>query len=115
MLAPVIDLKSRRDDDDIYPANDNTSKVSEQPAAVPTAGSQLNIDYNLDIVDEYNPLIPNEYEKVIKELRDYKDKERVNDYRNDDNDRESRKNYNRKRKTRYNSSDYIEHFIFIYI
>lgn len=67
ILAPVIDLKSKRDDEDIYPASESVAKpVPEKPPVIPSACSQLNIDYNLDIVDEYNPLFPNEYEKVIK-------------------------------------------------
>lgn len=45
-------------------------------------------DYDWDVVDEYNPLWPNEYEKIIKERREQRD-----------NERKRRKNRNENRDT----------------
>lgn len=45
-----------------------------QPLA-PVMDNNKSSDYDWDVVDEYDPFWPNEYEKMIKEKRD-KDKER---------------------------------------
>lgn len=43
-------------------------------------------DYDWDVVDEYDPFWPNEYEKLIKERRDRRDSERKRrNNRNDNN------------------------------
>jgi len=91
-LAPVIDLKSKRDDEDttlpfIRPDH-------RHPVLAATAGV-YGSDYDWKVIDEYDPLWPNEYEKVVKEIRGIRDK---------DSDREERRK-ERKRKSRFSEQD----------
>lgn len=102
VLAPVIDLKSKKKEDDSFmnqTVNSNYSnKVScGSPARLvprfhlivflqeikpllhhstlpPATGSNKEFDWN--IINEYDPMWPNDYEKVVKDLREMKDKER---------------------------------------
>lgn len=70
VLAPVIDLKSKtRDiekDEDALHNNPLTSNTG-------TIGIGSEFDWN--VINEYDPTWPNEYEKVVKELRDIRDRE----------------------------------------
>ncbi|KAI4487642.1 hypothetical protein M0802_011955 [Mischocyttarus mexicanus] len=71
VLAPVIDLKSKtRDvekDDENLPnnplTNNNTSNIG------------IGSEFDWNVTNEYDPMWPNEYEKVVKELRDIRDRE----------------------------------------
>lgn len=71
VLAPVIDLKSKanrdvdREDDNIHNPLSSSS--------VSSIGVGGEFDWN--VVNEYDPIWPNEYEKVVKELRDIRDRE----------------------------------------
>jgi len=75
VLAPVIDLKSKgnretekeREDD----GTTSTNSLSSGTGNSVVAGSEF--DWN--VVNEYDPMWPNEYEKVVKELRDIRDRE----------------------------------------
>ncbi|EFA03164.1 splicing factor 45 [Tribolium castaneum] len=92
-LAPVIDLKSKRDDDDIYPTY---QKVKNEPS-LPTLSSSVTygIEYDWNVDDEYDPLWPNEFDKVVKELRENRERE---------NDKEEKRR-ERKRKSRFSDPE----------
>ncbi|GJQ69684.1 putative nucleic acid binding protein [Trypoxylus dichotomus] len=96
-LPPVIDLKSKKDDDDIYP-NLNTgyskTKIESVLPIIPSSGS-FKQEYDWNVVDEYDPLWPNEYEKVVKELRESRDR---------DNEKEEKRR-ERRRKSRFNDPE----------
>ncbi|XP_032663183.1 splicing factor 45 [Odontomachus brunneus] len=72
VLAPVIDLKSKanrdldREDDATHNNPLSTSNVS---------GIGVGGEFDWNVVNEYDPIWPNEYEKVVKELRDMRDRE----------------------------------------
>ncbi|CAG5095643.1 Similar to Rbm17: Splicing factor 45 (Mus musculus) [Cotesia congregata] len=87
VLPPVIDLKSKassrdaaaaaaaaaaaeRDEDGSTVATNNTNVFTNQVVNSATTG-----EYDWNVINEYDPLWPNEYEKVVKELRDIRDKE----------------------------------------
>ena len=60
VLTPVIDLKSKQKDDD--EANSNSPKVQSK-----TFTSSLNVrDFDWNVANEYDPMWPNDYEKVAK-------------------------------------------------
>jgi splicing factor 45 len=93
-LAPVIDLKSKRDDDDIYPTS--FTKVKNEPS-LPTLSSSVTygVEYDWNVDDEYDPLWPNEFDKVVKELRENRERE---------NDKEEKRR-ERKRKSRFSDPE----------
>ncbi|XP_060805947.1 splicing factor 45 [Amyelois transitella] len=63
VLTPVIDLKSKQKDDD--ESNSNSPKL--QPK---TLTASLNVrDFDWNVVNEYDPMWPNDYEKVAKEMQ----------------------------------------------
>lgn len=97
-------LKSRKDNDadDIFRSVDaikpKTQIISMPPAVTPS--SKVFNDYNWDVVDEYDPLWPNEYEKLIVERRDKElDKQRERNALNRDDRNNKRKN------SRFNEND----------
>ncbi|KAI4465801.1 splicing factor 45 spf45 [Holotrichia oblita] len=96
-LPPVIDLKSKKDDDDIYPnLNSGYAKGKIEPVLpiIPSTGN-FKQEYDWNVVDEYDPLWPNEYEKVVKELRESRDR---------DNEKEEKRR-ERRRKSRFNDPE----------
>ncbi|KAL7298163.1 hypothetical protein TKK_0009161 [Trichogramma kaykai] len=69
VLAPVIDLKSKnqsREHD-----KDEDSKFTFPGIT----GASLIGEYDWNVVNEYDPSWPNDYEKVVKELREIKERE----------------------------------------
>lgn len=72
MLTPVMALKSKKDDVDIFKpvskAHTMTTNVSTNHHLTPS--NKVFNDYDWDVVDEYDPIWPNEYEKLVKEKRD---------------------------------------------
>ncbi|KAL0278935.1 UNVERIFIED_CONTAM: hypothetical protein PYX00_000611 [Menopon gallinae] len=85
VLAPVIDLKSKRDDDDSNSSGSmpnsyfNRVVLSHQETRTPLQPLQTmssNKDFDWNIINEYDPMWPNDYEKVVKDLREIRDKER---------------------------------------
>ena len=66
-LAPVIDLKSKSRD--IEKNDDRPVKNSSHNSSV------VSSEFDWNVVNEYDPMWPNEYEKVTKELRDMRDRE----------------------------------------
>lgn len=71
MLAPVIDLKSKSRD-----IERDEEQVTSSPL-VSGGGNNIGIasEFDWNVVNEYDPMWPNEYEKVVKELRDLRDRE----------------------------------------
>lgn len=79
VLAPVIDLKSKKDDDD---SNSNSSfgsysKESKNLNFSPHQNSisARDLDWNFEGL-EYDPMWPNDYDKVVKDLREIRDREK---------------------------------------
>ncbi|XP_028144116.1 splicing factor 45 [Diabrotica virgifera virgifera] len=92
-LAPVIDLKSKRDDDELKSLA--KPKSDPWPPILSSAGDDLNI------VNEYNPSWPNEFEKKVKELREHsRDRENREPRDRDRTDKEEKKK-EKKRKSRF--------------
>ncbi|KAK9878448.1 hypothetical protein WA026_022088 [Henosepilachna vigintioctopunctata] len=88
-LPPVIDLKSKKDDDELYHPMLSKSKKEN---TLPISGAGYAGEYDWNCVDEYDPLWPNEYEKVVKELRDNRDRDVDKDDKRRDRRRKSRFN-----------------------
>lgn len=72
VLAPVIDLKSKGNRD-IEREDDGTHSNPLSTGSASSLGVGGEFDWN--VVNEYDPMWPNEYEKVVKELRDIRDRE----------------------------------------
>lgn len=72
VLAPVIDLKSKanRDLDREEDGNPNNPVSTSGVSGMGVGG-----EFDWNVVNEYDPMWPNEYEKVVKELRDIRDRE----------------------------------------
>ncbi|CAH2050331.1 unnamed protein product, partial [Iphiclides podalirius] len=62
VLTPVIDLKSKPKDEDENPNSPNVPAKAFTPS--------LNVsDFDWNVANEYDPMWPNDYEKVAKELQ----------------------------------------------
>ncbi|XP_055849464.1 splicing factor 45 [Episyrphus balteatus] len=84
LLTPMISLRPKKPpEDDIFtPMKSEPRPIKTmiaQPLA-PVIENNKSNDYEWDVVDEYDPFWPNEYEKLIKEKRD-RDKERRDERR----------------------------------
>lgn len=71
-LTPVVNLKSKRENVDLFglPSSSSTSFVDKSKqvtvtATIPSTASASSND-NWDVVDEYDPSWPNEYDKLVK-------------------------------------------------
>ncbi|XP_067002298.1 splicing factor 45 [Anabrus simplex] len=73
ILAPVIDLKSKKDDDD---SNSNSSFGSYTGKDKHALQSQMPRDSDWNVEGEYDPMWPNDYEKVVKDLREIREREK---------------------------------------
>ncbi|XP_015114085.1 splicing factor 45 [Diachasma alloeum] len=73
VLPPVIDLKSKttltRE-----PDREDDASNSIFPTAIPN-NTATSGEFDWNVVNEYDPMWPNEYDKVVKELRDIRDRE----------------------------------------
>nr|CAD7445508.1 unnamed protein product [Timema bartmani] len=87
-LAPVIDLKSKKEEDD---SNLNSNMGSFQPV------KEKEKDSDWGVEDEYDPMFPNDYEKVVKELREIREKEKEKE----DDDKRRRNREERRGRDRY--------------
>ncbi|KAK4286848.1 hypothetical protein Pmani_040061 [Petrolisthes manimaculis] len=77
-LAPVIDLKSRREDEDGSPQSIFFPGQKDQEFGVGKGGSSPYVassDPEWKFINEYDPLWPNDYEKVVKDMRERRDRE----------------------------------------
>ena len=79
VLAPVIDLKSKTNRDAEREEHDSTHNNPLSTGSVSSIGIGDEFDWN--VVNEYDPMWPNEYEKVVKELRDIRDREHETEMR----------------------------------
>ncbi|XP_046963559.1 splicing factor 45 [Vanessa cardui] len=92
VLTPVIDLKSKQKDDDDL--NTNSPKTHSK-----TITASLNVrDFDWNVANEYDPMWPNDYEKVAKEMQ----AKRLNLDGSERNDR-----LERKRKSRFGDDEDI--------
>ncbi|XP_034952129.1 splicing factor 45 [Chelonus insularis] len=72
VLPPVIDLKSKALNRDA----ERDEEVSNSSIFPSTGGNTaISGEFDWNVVNEYDPMWPNEYEKVVKELRDIHDRE----------------------------------------
>lgn len=79
VLAPVIDLKSKTNRDADREEHESTHSNPLSTGSVSSIGIGDEFDWN--VVNEYDPMWPNEYEKVVKELRDIRDREHETEMR----------------------------------
>ncbi|KAF2900852.1 hypothetical protein ILUMI_05330 [Ignelater luminosus] len=91
-LAPVIDLKSKRDDDDIFTTHSPLRPKSEPTLPIIPAVGGFAPEYDWNVENEYDPLWPNEYEKIVKELRENRDRENEKEEKRREKRRKSRFN-----------------------
>uniref|UniRef100_A0A1E1X613 Splicing factor 45 n=1 Tax=Amblyomma aureolatum TaxID=187763 RepID=A0A1E1X613_9ACAR len=87
IMAPVMDLKSRRDEPDEMPP---PPAIFSQAREGPNTASLLGGDWDVRL--EYDPLWPNDYEKLTKERRERKEKE---DRKHDDRKRREKSDRDR--------------------
>ncbi|XP_077496726.1 splicing factor 45 [Amblyomma americanum] len=87
IMAPVMDLKSRRDEPDEMPP---PPAIFAQAREGPNTASLLGGDWDVRL--EYDPLWPNDYEKLTKERRERKEKE---DRKHDDRKRREKSDRDR--------------------
>ncbi|XP_076059940.1 splicing factor 45 isoform X2 [Oratosquilla oratoria] len=97
-LPPVIDLKSRREEEENLPPTQQPhllvqNQLPEKEGGRAAAGSAgiVGGDSEWKFANEYDPLWPNDYEKVVKDLRDKRDREEEDKRRRDKDDREKRR------------------------
>lgn len=107
-LAPVIDLKTKREEDEPLTFTKTKTEPNWPILSNPsTYGSDL--DWN--VVDEYDPLWPNEYEKEVKDMRDRRERDRDRERERDrERDRprdveKEEKRKERRRKSRFNDPE----------
>ncbi|XP_057653012.1 splicing factor 45 [Diorhabda carinulata] len=103
-LAPVIDLKSKRDEDDFM----HLSKSKTDTRLPIISSATFTNEYDWNVIDEYDPLWPNEYEKVVKELRDHhrdRDNRDARDRESRDRDRNEKEEKRREKKRKSRFSD----------
>lgn len=93
-LAPVIDLKSRREEDDGSPQNAYFGQKNENNRS---GGPQFlgSGDPEWKFINEYDILRPNDYEKVVKEMRDRRDREEEDKRKRDREERDRKRRESR--------------------
>lgn len=96
LLAPTTILKTKsrlNDADDHFKSNDSSKQSNKKQTTITTQAlappNKAANDYDWDVVDEYNPLWPNEYEKIVKEKRERRDNERKRRNNRNEDRRES--------------------------
>ncbi|KAH0954499.1 hypothetical protein HN011_011732 [Eciton burchellii] len=71
VLAPVIDLKSKNNRD----VDREEESIHNNTLSATNVNALGASEFDWNVVNEYDPMWPNEYEKVVKELRDMRDRE----------------------------------------
>ncbi|KAL5013489.1 hypothetical protein ScPMuIL_007759 [Solemya velum] len=93
-LAPVIDLKRQVDDDVPLYFNPLTGRIERDTCAPAIGGIPFiatePVPSFTGVVDEYEPLRPNEYDDIMKKRREQRQKERDEDKKKDNDDRDIR-------------------------
>lgn len=92
VLPPVIDLKARKDEPEESLSPVSFSQNRENHAPNTQSGPFLLGDTEWNGRDEYDPMYPNDYEKIIKEQRERKEKERKEERRREYEERRRRNN-----------------------
>ncbi|XP_047114726.1 splicing factor 45 isoform X2 [Schistocerca piceifrons] len=98
ILAPVIDLKSKKDDED---SNSNSSFGSYSGKEGKGNNSSRDLDWNVE--GEYDPMWPNDYEKVVKDLREIREREKEKE--EEEKRRKNRDDRDKRGRDRYDNSD----------
>ncbi|XP_043275989.1 splicing factor 45 [Venturia canescens] len=75
VLAPVIDLKSKNNREAEREREDDAPNVNNSLSGGSGNSVVVGSEFDWNVVNEYDPMWPNEYEKVVKELRDIRDRE----------------------------------------
>lgn len=98
ILAPVIDLKSKKDDED---SNSNSSFGSYSGKEGKGNNSSRDLDWNVE--GEYDPMWPNDYEKVVKDLREMREREKEKE--EEEKRRKNRDDRDKRGRDRYDNPD----------
>lgn len=98
ILAPVFDLKTRKDEPEDMPPPPPI-RESNKGGPVTTSGTSL-LGGEWDVRLEYDPLWPNDYEKILRERKEKKERDREEDKRRDAEERDSYRNRRRDRHER---------------
>lgn len=72
MMTPTVNLKAKKENVDLFGlASGSSSKpvTTTVTVAPTTTGSNAGDSYSWEVVDEYDPLWPNEYEKLVKDRK----------------------------------------------
>ncbi|XP_063221073.1 splicing factor 45 [Bacillus rossius redtenbacheri] len=104
-LPPVIDLKSKKEEED---SNSNSSTgagfvVSFPPGKENRSTNQLPKDAEWNVEDEYDPMFPNDYEKVVKDLRELREREKEQE--EEERRRKNREERERRARDRYENEE----------
>ncbi|GLH04759.1 Splicing factor, putative [Gryllus bimaculatus] len=114
-LAPVIDLKSRKDEED---SNSNSSfgsynsgkklplevdnvLIQEGKGSLLTNVPPRDSDWNVE--GEYDPMWPNDYEKVVKDLREMREREKERE--EEEKRRKNKEDREKRARERFENSD----------
>lgn len=103
MLAPVIDLKSKSNRDNEKEREEDGTTSANSLSSGTGNSVVVGSEFDWNVVNEYDPMWPNEYEKVVKELRDIRDRE---------HDQETEQRKRRRDNTRFEDTQ-VHFFIMI--
>lgn len=101
----MLDLKTRRDEIDEMPP---------PPVVIPKGNNTINpsgttlLGGDWDVRLEYDPLWPNDYEKIIRERREKKERDREEDKRRDLEEREGHRSSSRRNRDRHDRPKELE-------
>lgn len=98
MLAPVIDLKSKNNREAEREREEDAPNVTNSLSGGSGNSVVVGSEFDWNVVNEYDPMWPNEYEKSVKELRDIRDRE---------HDQETEQRKRRRDNTRFEDSQVI--------
>uniref|UniRef100_A0A3P8WPQ7 Splicing factor 45 n=1 Tax=Cynoglossus semilaevis TaxID=244447 RepID=A0A3P8WPQ7_CYNSE len=89
VLAPVIDLKRGGSSDDRQITDTPPHAASGLKDAIPSGFSSC--DVLIPLADEYDPMFPNDYEKVVKRHREERQRQREQERQKEIEEREKKK------------------------
>lgn len=96
-LAPVIDLKSKKDEDE----SNMNSNYGNYNSGKDARGMSRDSEWNFE--GEYDPTWPNDYEKVVKDLRDIREREKEKE--DEEKRRKNREDRERRVRDRFDNND----------
>lgn len=88
-LTPVVNLRAKKENVDLFGGLPSSSSqavidkpITVRTTSIPSVSSSGGDAYSWDVIDEYNPLWPNEYEKLTKDrkAKEPPPKQPVNNY-----------------------------------